>query len=187
MFETTPIKDLLIFRPKRHGDARGFFSETWSRDAFAAQGLAFEWCQDNHSLSRPAGVLRGLHYQAPPKAQAKLVRCTRGRVWDVAVDTRRGSPSYGRWFGLDLSAENGAQFLIPRGFLHGFLTLEPDSEVQYKVDNPYAADCDGAICWNDPDLAIDWPIAQTPALSARDGDAPRLNGWQSPFETGGDT
>jgi dTDP-4-dehydrorhamnose 3,5-epimerase len=186
MFETTPVKDLLIFRPKRHGDARGFFVETWSRGAFAAEGLDFEWCQDNHSLSRAAGVLRGLHYQAPPKIQAKLVRCTRGRIWDVAVDARRGSPSFGQWFGLDLSPENGTQLLIPRGFLHGFVTLEPDSEVQYKVDNPYAADCDGAVVWNDPDLAIDWPITAAPVLSAKDGAAPRLDGWENPFGVGGE-
>ena len=187
MFETTPIEDLLIFRPRRHGDKRGFFSETWSRDAFAAHGLCFGWCQDNHSLSRRAGVLRGLHYQAPPRAQAKLVRCTRGRIWDVAVDARRGAAGFGRWFGMELSADNGAQLLIPRGFLHGFVTLEPDSEVQYKVDNPYAPDCDGAIVWDDPDLAIDWPLAEAPVLSAKDGAAPRLAGWNSPFSIGDDT
>jgi dTDP-4-dehydrorhamnose 3,5-epimerase len=187
MFETTPIEDLLIFRPKRRDDARGFFSETWSRDAFAARGQRFDWCQDNHSLSRPAGVLRGLHYQAPPKAQAKLVRCTRGRIWDVAVDIRQGSASYGRWFGLELSADNGVQLLIPRGFLHGFVTLEPDSEVQYKVDNPYAPDCDGAIAWDDPDLAIDWPVAEAPVLSPKDAATPRFAGWDSPFSMGDDT
>lgn len=187
MFETTPIEDLLIFRPKRRGDARGFFSETWSRDAFAAHGQHFDWRQDNHSLSRPAGVLRGLHYQAPPKAQAKLVRCTRGRIWDVAVDVRRGSPSFGRWFGLELGTDNGVQLLIPRGFLHGFVTLEPDTEVQYKVDNPYAPDRDGAIAWNDPDLAIDWPVAEAPVISAKDGAAPRFAGWNSPFSMGDDT
>jgi dTDP-4-dehydrorhamnose 3,5-epimerase len=187
MFETTPIKDLLIFRPKRHGDARRFFSETWSRDAFAAHGQLFDWCQDNHSLSRPAGVLRGLHYQAPPKAQAKLVRCTRGRIWDVAVDVRRGSPSLGRWFGLELSADNGAQLLIPRGFLHGFVTVEPDSEVQYKVDTPYAPDCDGAIAWDDPDLAIDWPVAGAPVISAKDAAAQHFAGWNNPFCIGDDT
>ncbi len=132
-------------------------------------------------------MLRGLHYQAPPKAQAKLVRCTRGRIWDVAVDLRRGSPGFGRWFGLELSAENGTQLLIPRGFLHGFVTLEPDSEVQYKVDNPYAPDCDGAIAWDDPDLAIDWPVAEAPVLSPKDAATPRFVDWNSPFSMGDDT
>jgi len=189
LFETTPIPDLLIVRPARHGDARGFFSETWSARAWAAEGLEVDWVQDNHSLSRAAGVLRGLHYQAPPIAQAKLVRCTRGRIWDVAVDARRGSPSFGQWFGLELSPENWAQLYIPRGFLHGFLTLEPDSEVQYKADNPYAPDCDGAVRWNDPDLAIDWPLAglgpEAPMLSAKDAAAPTLADWGSPFDCGG--
>jgi dTDP-4-dehydrorhamnose 3,5-epimerase len=181
MFEETPIDGVLVVRPKRHGDGRGFFCETWSRDAFTAQGLEFAWCQDNHSLSRAPGVLRGLHYQAPPRAQAKLVRCSRGRIWDVAVDVRRGSVSYGRWFGLELSAENGAQLLIPQGFLHGFVTLEPDSEVQYKVDNPYAPECDGAIIWDDPEIAIDWPLAGDPELSGKDKVAPRMADWNSPF------
>jgi len=189
VFETTPIPDLLVVRPARHGDARGFFSETWSARAWAAQGLAVDWVQDNHSLSGAPGVLRGLHYQAPPMAQAKLVRCSRGRIWDVAVDVRRGSPSYGRWFGLELSPENWLQLFIPRGFLHGFLTLEPDSEVQYKADNPYAPDCDGAVRWDDPELAIDWPLTglgpDAPVLSVKDAAAPLLADWQSPFEFGG--
>lgn len=188
MFETTPISGLLIVTPVRHGDARGFFSETWKADAWHARGLAPAWCQDNHSLSREAGVLRGLHYQSPPKAQAKLVRCTRGRIWDVAVDVRRGSASFGRWFGLELSAGNWRQLFVPRGFLHGFLTLEPDSEVQYKVDNPYAPDCDGAVRWDDPDLGIDWPLAGlgagAPVLSAKDAAAPPMAAWQSPFDLG---
>ena len=187
MFETTPIADLLILRPERQMDARGFFSETWSGKLWRERGLDIRWCQDNHSLSHQAGVLRGLHYQTPPMAKAKLVRCTRGRIWDVAVDARRGSPSFGHWFGLELGTDNGAQLLIPRGFLHGFVTLEPDSEVQYKVDNPYAPDCDGAIAWNDPDLAIDWPVAEAPVISAKDGAAPRFADWNSPFSIGDDT
>ncbi len=141
--------------------------------------------KDNHSLSREAGVLRGLHYQAPPCAQAKLVRCTRGRIWDVAVDVRRGSPSHGRWFGLELDPKDGRQLLIPRGFLHGFVPLEPCCEVHYKVDNPYAPECDGAVAWDDPDLAIAWPLAGPPTLSAEDRRAPRLADWQSPFTNGG--
>ncbi len=133
-------------------------------------------------MSRAAGVLRGLHYQAPPMAQAKLVRCSRGGIWDVAVDARRGSASFGKWFGIELSAENWLQMFVPRGFLHGFLTLEPDTEVQYKADNPYAPECDGAVAWNDPDLAIDWPITAAPVLSARDAAAPGFSEWETPFE-----
>ncbi len=184
MFEETPIPGLLVVTPARHGDGRGFFSETWSASQWRARGLELDWCQDNHSLSRAAGVLRGLHYQAPPMAQAKLVRCTAGRIWDVAVDMRRGSASYGQWFGLELSAENWRQLFVPRGFLHGFLTLEPDTEVQYKVDNPYAPDCDGAVRWDDPELAIDWPLAGAPVLSDKDAAAPGLAAWVSPFQFG---
>jgi len=191
VFETTPISGLLIVTPVRHGDARGFFSETWNAGAWRARGIEPAWCQDNHSLSREAGVLRGLHYQSPPKAQAKLVRCTRGRIWDVAVDMRRSSPSFGKWFGLELSAENWRQLFVPRGFLHGFLTLEPDTEVQYKVDNSYAPDCDGAVRWNDPALGIDWPLAGlgagAPVLSAKDSAAPGLDTWESPFDFGDET
>ena len=184
IFETTPIADLLLVRPKRRMDARGFFSESWSIEPWHARGLEIHWCQDNHSLSRQPGVLRGLHYQAPPMAQAKLVRCTRGRVWDVAVDARRGSPSFGKSFGTELSVENWLQLFVPRGFLHGFLTLEPDSEVQYKVDSPYAPDCDGAVRWDDPDLAIEWPVTTPPILSDKDAAAPRFARWQTPFEFG---
>jgi dTDP-4-dehydrorhamnose 3,5-epimerase len=184
-FEATPIDDLLVVRPLRRPDARGFFSETWSQPDWRAQGLDIAWCQDNHSLSHEAGVLRGLHYQAPPMAQAKLVRCTRGRIWDVAVDARRGAPCFGKWFGIELSAENWAQLYVPRGFLHGFLTLEPNTEVQYKVDNPYAPECDGAVRWDDPELAIDWPLVVGPVLSEKDAAAPGFTAWDSPFGPGG--
>lgn len=184
MFETTPLQDLLIVRPARHMDPRGFFSETWSRRHWQQQGLDPDWCQDNHSLSREVGVLRGLHYQSPPMAQAKLVRCSRGRIWDVAVDARHGSPSFGKHFGIELSAENWCQLYIPRGFLHGFLTLEPNTEVQYKADNPYAPDCDGAVRWDDPDLAIGWPVDGVPVLSGKDAAAPRFSEWESPFRYG---
>jgi dTDP-4-dehydrorhamnose 3,5-epimerase len=117
-------------------------------------------------------------------AQAKLVRCTRGRIWDVAVDARRGSASFGKWFGVELSAGNGQQLFIPTGFLHGFLTMEPDTEVQYKVDNPYAPDCDGAVRWDDPDLAIGWPITVAPVLSEKDAAAPVFAQWETPFGSG---
>ena len=181
MFETTPIADLLVVRPRRHGDARGFFSEVWSRRAFEAEGLAHDWCQDNHSRSAEAGTLRGLHYQAPPMAQAKLVRCAAGRIWDVAVDMRPASPTFRRWYGIELSAENWAQLLVPRGFLHGFLTLTPGAEVLYKVDAPYSAVHDGAVAWDDPELAIDWPLSGPPVLSGKDRAAPRLADWTNPF------
>ena len=133
-------------------------------------------------MSRAARVLRGLHYQAPPMAQAKLVRCSRGSIWDVAVDARRGSPDFGKWFGIGLSAENWLQLYVPRGFLHGFLTLEPDTEVQYKVDSPYSPECDGAVAWNDPTLGIEWPGTAAPVLSAKDAAAPRFADWETPFE-----
>ena len=189
MFEKTPLDGLVIVRPKRFGDERGYFSETWSRRAFEAEGLSFDWVQDNHSLSRAPGVLRGLHYQAPPMAQAKLVRCTAGRIWDVGVDIRPGSATYGKWFGLELSAENGAQLLVPAGFLHGFLTLSADAEVQYKVDAFYSPECDGAVAWNDPTLGVDWPLDQVegglpegrPVLSGKDEAAPQLAQWANPF------
>lgn len=190
MFSETPLPGLLVVTPVRHGDDRGFFSEVWKASAWRERGVEPAWCQDNHSLSRAAGVLRGLHYQAPPMAQAKLVRCTAGRIWDVAVDMRRGSPTCGRWFGLELSAGNWRQLYVPRGFLHGFLTLAPDTEVQYKVDNPYAPDCDGAVRWDDPELAIDWPLAglgpEAPTLSAKDAAAPLMADWQNPFTFGED-
>lgn len=184
MFEKTPLPGLMVVHPRRHGDERGVFSEVWSRRTFREAGLDFDWCQDNHALSREAGVLRGLHYQAPPSAQAKLVRCIAGRVWDVAVDVRRGSPTEGRWFGLVLSAANWAQLLVPRGFLHGYLTLTPGTEVLYKVDSPYDAAADGAVAWDDPDLAIDWPLDMlegAPVLSDKDRQAPRFADWQTPF------
>lgn len=181
MFDPTPIADLIVIRPARHGDSRGFFSEVWNRARFEDAGLRYDWVQDNHSRSAEPLTLRGLHYQAPPMAQAKLVRCTAGRVWDVAVDMRPGSPTMGRHFGLELSAENWAQLLVPRGFLHGFVTLEPGSEVQYKVDAPYSPEHDGAVAWDDPALAIPWPIDGAPHLSRKDAAAPRLAEWTNPF------
>ena len=145
-------------------------------------GLVFDWVQDNHSFSADAGTVRGLHYQAPPAAQAKLVRVVMGRIRDVVVDVRRGSPTFGRWEAVELSAEAGNQMFVPRGFLHGFVTLEPGTLVQYKVDAPYDAEADGAVAWNDPDLAIDWGIAPGDAtVSAKDAAAPAFSHWTSPF------
>ncbi len=183
--ERFDIDGLVLLTPRRFGDERGWFAETWNARGMAEAGLDFPFCQDNHSFSRDAGTLRGLHYQAPPAAQTKLVRCSRGRVFDVAVDIRAGSPSWGAWRGVVLSAENGSELLVPRGFLHAFLTLEPESEVQYKVDAYYARECDGAIAWNDPEIGIDWPLAEAgvaaPIVSDKDAAAPRLAEAGSPF------
>jgi dTDP-4-dehydrorhamnose 3,5-epimerase len=169
------IDGLIELVPTRHGDARGFISETWNKERLAAHGIAMDWVQDNHSFSAQAGVLRGLHYQLPPRAQDKLVRVARGRIFDVAVDIRRGSPTFGRWAGLELSAEKWNQILVPRGFAHGFVTLEPDCEVLYKTSDTYSPDHDRAIAHDDPAMGIDWPVpAEARILSARDRAAPRL-------------
>ncbi len=146
-------------------------------------GLIYDWVQDNHSYSAEAGTVRGLHYQAPPMAQTKLVRVARGSVLDVAVDVRRGSPQYGKWVSEVLSAENGVQLLVPRGFLHGFVTLEPDTDVIYKVDAFYDPDCDGAVRFDDADLGVDWGLAPgTAHLSDKDAAAPMFRDFQTPFE-----
>ena len=144
-------------------------------------GLDYDFVQDNHSLSMAQYTLRGLHYQSPPHAQAKLVRCGRGSLFDVVVDIRRGSPTYGQWEGFRLSFKNGRQLLIPEGFLHGFVTLEPETEIIYKCSDYYAPDCDGAVAWNDPDLGIDWGLENAPILSDKDASAPTLSQTPSPF------
>lgn len=177
-----PVLGLPLLTPRRHGDHRGFFSESWNRRRMAEAGLDHDFVQDNHSLSRDVGTLRGLHFQAPPHAQDKLVRCGRGRLFDVAVDIRKGSPTYGRWAGAELSAENGKQLLVPAGFLHGFVTREPDTEVIYKCTDYYAPDCDGAVRWDDPGIGIDWGLeGADPILSDKDAIAPVLAGFDSPF------
>ncbi|MCZ8172523.1 MAG: dTDP-4-dehydrorhamnose 3,5-epimerase [Brevundimonas sp.] len=166
---------LKLICPRRFQDSRGWFSETWNQARFAAAGIGFDFCQDNHSLSQAKGTLRGLHFQAPPFAQTKLVRCIRGRIFDVAVDIRRGSPTFGRWTGAELSAENGKQLLIPVGYAHGFVTLERDCEIAYKVDTYYSPECDGGIAWDDPAIGIDWPLDEAhPLLSDKDRALPRL-------------
>ena len=180
--EQTNLSGVLILTPKRFGDARGFFSESWSAVRMAEAGLHFDFVQDNHSLSEAVGTVRGLHFQAPPHAQAKLVRCGRGRVFDVAVDIRKGSPTYGQWTGIELSFENGKQLLVPRGFLHGFVTLEPDTEIIYKCDDVYSPECDGAVRFDDPDIGIEWNIDPNKAiLSEKDATAPYLRDFDSPF------
>lgn len=166
---------LLVICPRRFEDTRGWFSETWNDARLRAAGIQVDFCQDNQSLSREQGTLRGLHFQTPPHAQTKLVRCLRGRIYDVAVDIRRDSPSFGQWDGLELSAANGKQLLIPAGYAHGFITLEPGCEIAYKVDAYYSAECDAGVAWNDPLIAIDWPLGgMTPVLSDKDRGLPLL-------------
>lgn len=177
--ETTPLEDVLLLTPRRHGDARGFFSESWNRQTLEDAGIYLpEFVQDNHSMSSAIGTLRGLHYQSPPMAQGKLVRCGRGVLYDIAVDARLGSPNYGQWFGVELSSENGRQLWIPAGFLHGFITRAPDTEIVYKCTAHYSGTHDGTVRWDS--LGIDWGTS-TPILSEKDRSAPAFNDWQSPF------
>jgi dTDP-4-dehydrorhamnose 3,5-epimerase len=170
----TTIPGVLLITPPKFGDARGFFSEVYKDGALAEHGFDEVFTQDNHAYSAEAGVLRGLHYQSPPFAQDKLVRVIKGSIYDVAVDIRRGSPTFGKWVGVELSAENWQQLLVPKGFAHAYLTLEPDTEVLYKVTNPYAPQCDKGILWNDPAIGIEWPIDGAPILSAKDEVQPLL-------------
>ncbi|MEL7393045.1 MAG: dTDP-4-dehydrorhamnose 3,5-epimerase [Pseudomonadota bacterium] len=181
--DVTPLADVVLITPKRFGDHRGFFSETWNRRALAEAGIDIDFVQDNHSMSALRGTLRGLHYQAPPHAQDKLVRCTAGAIWDVAVDARFGSPTYGHHFGAELTAENGTQIFVPKGFLHGFVTLSDTAEVVYKCSDYYAPESDGSVLWSSPSLGIDWPLEVGPSLSAKDGDAPDFSTWTSPFSS----
>jgi dTDP-4-dehydrorhamnose 3,5-epimerase len=181
--EPTALPDVVILTPRRFGDARGWFMETWNARHMAEAGLDLPWVQDNHSFSATRGTLRGLHFQTPPRAQDKLVRCSRGAIRDVAVDIRAGSPSYARWVAVELSAENGRQLLVPKGFLHGFVTLTDDCEVQYKCSDLYSPDHDGAVRWDDPAIGIDWGVA-APILSDKDAGAPRLADIGQPFRHG---
>lgn len=176
------LDGLLEIHPRRFADDRGFFSETWNDAVWREAGIDTEWVQDNHSLSRPKGTLRGLHFQAPPAAQAKLVRVSRGSAFDVAVDLRPTSPTYRQWAGVTLSADAWNQLLIPEGFAHGFLTLEPDTEVQYKASAPYAPAQDRAIRFDDPELAIDWPLGDADyVISDKDRAAPLLANVETGF------
>lgn len=179
----TSLPGVVILAPRIFGDARGRFCETWNRARLAEAGIDIDFVQDNESLSRPRGTLRGLHYQSPPMAQDKLVRVVAGRVLDVAVDVRRGSPRFGHWVGVELDADSGRQILVPAGFLHGFVTRTPDTVVAYKCSAAYAPDCDGAVAFGDPDLAIDWGIDPAAAVvSDKDARAVRFRDWQSPFD-----
>lgn len=173
--EETALPGVLILTPPRHADTRGFFSESWNAKTMADAGLNYSFVQDNHSLSKVAGTLRGLHFQTSPHAQAKLVRCGRGSLFDVAVDIRHGSPTFGKWVGVELNFDNGRQLLIPEGFLHGFITRVPMTEIIYKCTDTYAPECDAAVRWDDPDIGIDWDLrGRTPILSEKDAKAPPL-------------
>lgn len=173
--EALNIPEVLLITPPKFGDNRGFFSETWNGAKLAAAGFVHEFVQDNQSLSRQAGTIRGLHCQVAPAVQGKLVRVIKGAIWDVAVDIRRGSPTYGQYAAAVLSAENWSQLWVPGGFLHGFCTLEADTEVIYKVTAGYNKDAERAVIWNDPDLALPWPVPASGALlSDKDMVLPRL-------------
>ncbi len=174
--ESLNIKDVLLIKPIKRHDQRGFFSETSRADILVASGVTAQFVQDNHVYSAERGVLRGLHFQTPPHAQGKLVRCTRGAILDVAVDIRVGSPTYGHHIAMELSAENWRQLWIPLGFAHGYVTLEPHCEVIYKVTDYWAPACERGIAWNDPDLAINWGVSSTDAIVAeKDRASPRLS------------
>lgn len=179
--ERTKLDGVVIITPKRIADSRGFLSESWSKRRLAEHALEDDWVQDNHSMSDEPGTLRGLHFQSPPHAQAKLVRCGRGALYDVTVDIRKGSPTFGQWIGVDLTFENGKQLYIPTGFLHGFVTREPDTEIIYKCSDYYAPECDGAVRYDCPKIGIDWGLTHTPSLSDKDAAAPTLADFDSPF------
>ncbi len=184
MVEPCEISEVLIVTPKKFGDHRGFFSETWNKQTFAeATGMTDDFVQDNHSLSAETGVIRGLHFQSPPHAQGKLLRVSRGSILDVAVDIRTGSPTFGRHVAVELSADNWRQLWVPPGFAHGFCTLEPGTEVQYKVTGFYAPDNDHGLAFDDPDLKIAWPVEPADAvLSDKDRKHPRLADLPAYFE-----
>jgi dTDP-4-dehydrorhamnose 3,5-epimerase len=179
-FIKTGIDGLTLVRPEVHADNRGFFLESYSAAAFAAAGIGCAFVQDNHSRSVPAGVLRGLHFQTPPFEQSKLVRVVRGAAFDVAVDLRRGSPTFGRWLAFELNERNFEMLFVPRGFAHGFCTLEENTEIVYKVDNPYSPGHEAGIRWDDLDLGIEWPGAGEPVLSEKDK---KLPGFAEYFKT----
>ncbi|GGM31859.1 dTDP-4-dehydrorhamnose 3,5-epimerase [Paraliobacillus quinghaiensis] len=180
----TSLEGVLIIEPKVFGDHRGWFMETYSDVKFSESGIELNFVQDNHSFSAAKGTLRGLHYQLNPKAQTKLVRCTQGAIFDVAVDIRKNSPSFGEWFGIELSVENKKQLLVPKGFAHAFITLTDNVEVQYKVDEIYSSENDRSILWNDPEISIKWPKDIIPILSEKDENAPQLKDAENNFYYG---
>jgi dTDP-4-dehydrorhamnose 3,5-epimerase len=173
------MSDLLHLTPPRFMDRRGYFGEIYNHRRYVEMGINVEFVQDNHSLSRSVETLRGLHFQAPPHAQGKLVRCGRGAIFDVALDIRVGSPTYGQWEGYYLTAENGNQLYVPVGFAHGFVSLEPDSEIVYKCTDYYSPETEGSVSWNS--CGIEWPLSGDPILSDKDAIAPALADFDSPF------
>ena len=175
------ISKPILIKPIRHEDDRGFFAETYNRRYYKDLGIDVEFVQDNHSFSWKAGTLRGLHFQSPENAQAKLVRCGSGAIFDVAVDIRKNSPKFGQWEGYELSAENGHQLYVPVGFAHGFLTLKPNSEIVYKCTDYYAPNSEGSLRWNDPTIGIKWPLLETPIINAKDTAAPLFKEFKTPF------
>ena len=175
---------IILIKPTRHEDERGFFSETYSRRRYKEIGIDVNFLQDNHSFSWKSGTLRGLHFQAPPDAQGKLVRCGKGAIFDVAVDIRKGSPTFGHWEGYELTDENGHQLYVPVGFAHGFVTLKPRSEIIYKCTGYYAPEAEGSIRWDDPSIGIEWPIVEKLIINKKDADAPYFNDIESPFMFG---
>lgn len=180
-FINTKLDGVLIIEPNVFGDHRGWFTETYNKKSFEELDLSLNFVQDNHSFSSTKGTLRGLHYQLNPKAQTKLVRCTKGAIFDVAVDIRNGSPNYGEWVGVKLSAENKKQLLVPKGFAHGFMTITDNVEVQYKVDEQYSPENDRGIIWNDSSIGINWPMDIKPVLSGKDEKAPSLKYAENNF------
>ena len=173
---------VILVPPRLFRDERGWFAETYNERRYAELGIDVIFRQDNHAMSHPPGVLRGLHFQRPPHGQAKLVRCLKGRIWDVAVDVRAGSPTYGQWAAAELTPENGLSLYVPVGYAHGYVTLDADTEVAYKVSDLYAPECEGGIAWNDPSLNLPWPLpASGPILSEKDHHWPTLKEFESPF------
>lgn len=175
---------ITLIKPTRHEDERGFFSETYSRRRYKELGINVDFLQENHSFSWKSGTLRGLHFQAPPNAQGKLVRCGKGAIFDVAVDIRKGSPTFGHWEGYELTEENGHQLYVPIGFAHGFLTLKHRSEIIYKCTNYYAPESEQSIRWDDPSVSIEWPLSKDIILNKRDSSAPLLKDLETPFTLG---
>lgn len=187
ILERTRLEGVVVITPRRMEDERGSFCETYNRKTLSDLGFEIDFLQDNHSISRRVGTVRGLHYQTPPFAQTKLVRVARGAIFDVAVDIRSGSPTFGQWVGVELSSDNGMQLLVPAGFAHGFCTLIPDTEVIYKVDAYYSQPCDRSIFWNDRDIGIDWPIAPDQAvLSDKDARAMAFADYDGAFQANGE-
>lgn len=178
----TKLNGVMVIEPKIFGDHRGWFTETYNEENFKKAGIDTVFIQDNHSFSATKGTLRGLHYQKDPKAQTKLVRCTKGSIFDVAIDIRKESPTYGEWYGVELSEENKKQLLVPKGFAHGFMTLTDNAEVQYKVDELYSPEHDRGIIWSDPEIGIEWPFDIQPVLSAKDEKAPLLKDADNNFK-----